>query len=364
MQLGVDPTGAMEHQHDLWNELLFNLDSTRFHKHRNYDTDPITLEDVICVVRDCLRPLGIVRGSEKQGGQDQTGLGPATWPVCFVVSVTLDGKEANVLNVWHHQALDAGDDLVLRLKPMPVRPYTLNHYYKHVVRQNWSSEYSNTHIWQLVPDKFHLENGRVLSESINLTENLKIFRGEEIPSETNWQELGWWHIGKVQIMSPAYGPTEYWHDDLANMLRTNHLDMTLQPLFQRLPGGLARRPRQPRAEARLGVSLKEYAPAPLILDSLMHVKAQSLPALASFRLIRHEKPVLARSPLVSPRLFPLQRPVDVRPLSPPLADTMPPPPALDPAGPPRKKSRRKDVISGTLLKEDGSSENVQASMLA
>ena len=51
------------------------------------------------------------------------------------------------------------------------------------------------------------------------------------PNAAYWQELGFWHIGRAQIMSGKYGVEEYWHNDMANDLRINHLDMTLQPVF-------------------------------------------------------------------------------------------------------------------------------------
>jgi hypothetical protein len=56
-----------------------------------------------------------------------------------------------------------------------------------------------------------------------------------ITSKFAWQELGFWHIGRSQIMTGKYGIEEYWHNDLANCLKTNHLDITLQPMFQQLP---------------------------------------------------------------------------------------------------------------------------------
>lgn len=104
--------GMVPGTNDLWSELLYNLDSMHFPKvpARDYSpgAQPITLTDIIHIVRNCIRPFGIVRGSEKQGGQNESTMSPATWPVCFVVSITLDGKESNVLNVWHNKNLSAG----------------------------------------------------------------------------------------------------------------------------------------------------------------------------------------------------------------------------------------------------------------
>lgn len=266
LQLGFGPETDKS---NLWAELFHNLDKDRFGKpggmnSRDYQADPITFGDVIHVVRHCVRPFGITRGSEKQGGQDEATISPATWPVSFVVSLTLDGKESNVLNIWHHHELHAGNDLVLRLKLMPLRPYTLNHYYKGVKRQTWDLGREQKYVWQLVPDLFHIEMPSkqeitetaqglaTMPETVDRGGNrytpLREFRtfsveaGDQrrknflrVENEHPWQEFGYWHIGRSQVMTGKYGAEEYWHNDLANTLRTNHIDITLQPMFFQLP---------------------------------------------------------------------------------------------------------------------------------
>ena len=256
MQLGVNGNDSS----NLWLELLENMDRARFGRQggagRDYATDPLNLNDIIHVVRHCIRPFGITRGSEKQGGQDEATISPATWPVSFVVSLTIDGKESNVLNIWHNHDMSAGEDLVLRLKPMPIRPYTLNHYYKGVKRQAWDPRHlpdGRTHVWQLVPDLLTLEG---MTKKEDLAEHAKAVAGMprsfkrlgfhrtspyhrssgvKLENRFFWQELGFWHIGRSQVMTGKYGTEEYWHNDLANSLRTNHLDITFQPVFQACP---------------------------------------------------------------------------------------------------------------------------------
>ena len=274
VQIGVtdgNPAG------DLWSELLFNLDPSRFGKRtgvsgRDYRSDPLILSDLVHIVRNCIRPIGIARGSENQGGQNEVTMGAATWPVGFVISVTLDGKESNVLNLWHHADLSAGDDLVLALKLMPLRPYTLNHYFEGFKRQNWAlggGVDEERYVWQLVPAIAHLDpptkteadlaKRRIAVVDKNMLK-LGPFRGRDRPSvrglcsqvdeHTPWQELGYWHIGRTQIMTARYGVEEYWHNDQANSLRTNHLDITLQPYFARPPRGQAQIRAAARAAAR------------------------------------------------------------------------------------------------------------------
>ena len=265
VQLGVSAGNAAG---DLWSELLFNLDRTRFGKRmgaggRDYVANPLSLSDILHIVQHCIRPLGITRGSEKQGGQNEGTMGAATWPVSFVVSITIDGKESNVLNLWHHTNLSAGDDLVLCLKLMPLRPYTLNHYYKGVKRQSWAfseKEAQKEHyVWQLVPALANLEPPSDLEADVRAARKrlgeikesfreLPVFphrldsisgkrvtRRKDVDETTPWQDLGFWHVARTQVMTSRYGVEEYWHNDLANSLRTNHLDITLQPYFTTPP---------------------------------------------------------------------------------------------------------------------------------
>ena len=151
-----------------WDKLLRQLDkffpgdATR---HYNF-------ADLKRVVRHLIRPFGIAHGSEKQGGQHEGSHSAGTWPVSFVVSLTLDGKDANVLNIWSNHDVEAGSDLVLRLKPVPIPPggkYTLDHWGKSLVDKTFTPNTMRgpndrhaprriTHVWQLVPRR-HLFAG-------------------------------------------------------------------------------------------------------------------------------------------------------------------------------------------------------------
>ena len=226
-----------------WFDLLHDLDQDAFPEvgHR------LSLHDLRHIVRDLIRPFGVVRGSERQGGQDETGNSPATWPVNFVANLVLDGKERNVVNIWHYHDISAGDDLVLRLKPMRIpqegHGYTLNHYYKKFVQQNFQSVNQvmpnpPTHVWQLVPDVFHLEH-----EPDPLPAGARLPPGLGLPQGYCWQEFGFWHIGRSQVMFRKYAEQEYYFNDMANQLKINHLDMTFEPTWTKVPGEEAEGPR-------------------------------------------------------------------------------------------------------------------------
>ena len=406
MQLGV--TNDNE---NLWTELLSNLDKARFGRQggagRDYTADPINLGDVIHVVRHCIKPFGVTRGSEKQGGQDEGTLSAATWPVSFVVSLTIDGKESNVLNIWHHHELHAGNDLVLRLKPMPVRPYTLNHYYKAVKRQAWDAQVvaqaGAPFVWQLVPDLLDLDYppqaqreaaARILEQMPNALRALDLLKNPIPGGEQRdvrvlfgehgvWQELGYWHIGRSQIQTGKYGVEEYWHNDLANSLRTNHLDITFQPIFQSVPltrdlepvnfeerriqaepaevaprawqpslglerlGQRQARPVPPRAAARPPPPVAEAQQQPevepdwlgrLDFSSSTAEDDEGAPPSALGLLTSADKPSVVEAPVVEP--------------------------LLDQGGNKKRPTKRgRSLVGGSLLKADGTSEPSTASML-
>jgi len=225
-----------------WFDLLHDLDQYQYPTHGVQ----LTLWDLRYITRDLIVPFGIARGSEKQGGQDEVGLSAATWPVNFVTNLVLDGHERNVVNYWHYHDISAGDDLVFRLKPMPIprgkKGYTLNHYYKGFVQHNYESYFlqnlggtAASHVWQLVPDVFSLESHPENDET-NGDPSIKMPEGFEVPKNYIWQEQGYWHIGRSQVMFRKYAMEEYYNDDMANQLKVNHMEMTFEPSYCKIPG--------------------------------------------------------------------------------------------------------------------------------
>ena len=138
--------------------------------------------------------------------------------------------------------ISAGDDLVLRLKPMPIPQgrecYTLNHYHKNVVQQNLGNclqeglgSLRATHVWQMVPDVFSLDN-----PGENAAAGVVLPDGFGVPRDYVWQEHGYWHIGRSQVMFRKYAEREYYNNDMANQLKLNHMDMTFEPSWHCAPG--------------------------------------------------------------------------------------------------------------------------------
>jgi len=239
---GMQICTKLQETRGAWDRLFNYLDKARFPGPRLGNEHVYNFEDIRHLCRHLCRPFGVAHGSEKQGGQHEGGLGPVTWPVPFVISLVLDGKDANVVNIWHRFNVEAGNDLVLRLKLVPLPPgnkYTLNHYGKGLIEKSFSENLMNqitaaggyrvTHIWQMVPDVFSLWlEPQLIPQQVDPQFTVQ---GRRFV----WQQEGYWHIARAQIHCKKYGTEEYYYNDMANNLRTGHMDLTFQPTFLALP---------------------------------------------------------------------------------------------------------------------------------
>ena len=249
---GIQICTQLDETRAKWDQLLHYLDKRRF----SGAARAYTYADLKHIVRHLVKPFGIAHGSEKQGGQHEGSLSPVTWPVSFVISLTLDGKEANMVNIWHKHDVEAGADLVLRLKPVPLpHKYTLNHYHKNLAVKQFSPNlleqirrlppgrgHDIGHVWQLVPDVFELSVD-------DYYQNLRMPRGFETQGVSPyWQQEGFWHIAKAQVHCKKYGNEEFYFNDMANNLRTGHLDVTFQPSFYAVPHRVLGRQNQPATQ--------------------------------------------------------------------------------------------------------------------
>ena len=94
-----------------------------------------TLEEVMdsfrvraeLLVRDHFRPIGVVIGSEKQGGQHQVSQKTVSWPAAYIVTISIDGRNENLCNYWRHLDVSSGSELGFFVKLMQKHTYTLNY---------------------------------------------------------------------------------------------------------------------------------------------------------------------------------------------------------------------------------------------
>ena len=112
------------------------------------------------LVRDNIKPLGICSTSEKQGGQHETGFKPVQAAASFYVTLTVDGQNRDLVNIWRGVDVEGGDLLLVQLEytektdaaTQPItQNYVLNHYYKAFVQRTVQMHQDVIGLFQLVP---------------------------------------------------------------------------------------------------------------------------------------------------------------------------------------------------------------------
>ena len=92
------------------------------------------------VIRDIIKPFGICSTSEKQGGQHEVGWKPVQAAANFYVTLTVDGQNRDLVNVWNNINVEGGEQLTLELEWCTANAanYVLNHYYKGYIKKHMS----------------------------------------------------------------------------------------------------------------------------------------------------------------------------------------------------------------------------------
>jgi hypothetical protein len=214
------------------------------------------------VIRDCIKPVGICSTSEKQGGQHEVGFKPVQAAASFFVTMTVDGQNRDLVNIWRHVDVEGGDQLTLHLEwcnsAQGSTHYVLNHYYKGWVAKTIKfpgydrGRQMRAGRFQLVPRVFRLlstdnekpeENAWYKEEWSNLARLMYQLPGRVAPPDPydrvladivhglkDDHEFGFWHIGqsytKVKNFSDIAAPT----DDMA-MLQGQLLQINFAPVW-------------------------------------------------------------------------------------------------------------------------------------
>jgi len=195
------------------------------------------------VIRDHIKPYGVCSTSEKQGGQHETGYKPVQAAASFYVTLTVDGQNRDVVNIWRGVDVKGGDFLILQLDLVkcPTK-YVLNHYYKGYIQRaapRTSTESSEID-FQLVPGV----NSSAFSNPFYFSENLSSVLGlvgpwssHDANNVINWLNLynnrinGYWHIGQTYSMKQKFDSDSVPHDDMA-MTRGPIMQINFAPVWQ------------------------------------------------------------------------------------------------------------------------------------
>ena len=220
-------------------------------------------------LQDYVRPLGVVIGSEHQGGQHQgDNRGAVDFLVDYVVTILVDGLCDNLVNLWKRAEIKAGDDLLLVLagtqledhvhektdehtgthglvahktglvhnqfnvdsaayggldpayfaKPTQRNKYVLNHYAKG--KRSMMFEKNVSLLYEVVPTtSSEIEEGYFLGAS--------------------HRNRGMWHVARSQVQSrrqPAMdSDMQTFRNDNANMMGGALLQATIAPTWKSAP---------------------------------------------------------------------------------------------------------------------------------
>jgi hypothetical protein len=170
------------------------------------------------IVRRKIIPIGICAMSEKQGGQHEVGLKPVQAAASFYTTLTVDGQNRDLVNIWRSIDISAGDFLILRLdflhrgekNPNTKRVYMLNHYYKDTVTKTLLMNPQTKGTLQLLPDVFSVgytrKQDKYYDELVRVLSNCTLAE-----CALDYRQQGYWNIGqtytKKQCFSDSRAPT-------------------------------------------------------------------------------------------------------------------------------------------------------------
>lgn len=169
------------------------------------------------LIRDNIKPIGICSTSEKQGGQHETGFKPVQAAASFFVTLTVDGQNRDLVNIWRGVDVEGGDLLLVQLQykentasgAQITQSYTLNHYYKSFVQRSLQMHESVIGLFQLVPGVL-----RTAFEPINkqaykcfADENYKILKDNWMRHASRNRRAGGFYMCNLQL--PNYADNNY-----------------------------------------------------------------------------------------------------------------------------------------------------------
>ena len=211
------------------------------------------------LIRDNIKPLGICSASEKQGGQHETGLKPVQAAASFFVTLTVDGQNRDLVNIWRAVDVEGGDLLLVQLQYSErdaqgnrsiSQNYVLNHYYKGWVQRSMQMEDSCKGLFQLVPGVWRTAFGKRKTSNLDTEwqnfvvaqlrarrwrgdvsdQHLKKVSAVMLDSVMDNRNLGYWHIGQVYNKQGHFATEEVPTDDM-QMTKGQLLQINFAPVW-------------------------------------------------------------------------------------------------------------------------------------
>jgi hypothetical protein len=238
-------------QSHAWGRLLICFDAEKRANHilKEAEPDKFVVTTFRCqlllqeIVRQKIIPLGICAMSEKQGGQHEVGLKPVQAAASFFTTLTVDGQNRDLVNIWRSIDINAGDFLILRLDFMhedknihTKRPYTLNHYYKETIMKTLVMHAKTRGTLQLVPDVFSSSYQRTQDWYFEALK-LHLDNDDILRSALDYRQLGYWHIGQTYTKKLSFsGPRAPTNDN--EMMQGQLLQINFAPVWKGKTEGL------------------------------------------------------------------------------------------------------------------------------
>jgi hypothetical protein len=184
------------------------------------------------IIKFHIKPFGICAGSEKQGGQHEGRDKPVQAAASYFTTLTVDGQNRDLVNIWRNNEIEGGDQLIMHLAPVRRSStvlYTLNHYNHGTVSKYMNFPKLNFCVIQIIPTFFkagelpeYYRNEQdsvykqVFGDMLKGAENIKKKDGS---SNENQQEnfinlmkmlldhrsSGFWHCAQTYTKSARYG---------------------------------------------------------------------------------------------------------------------------------------------------------------
>lgn len=227
-------------------------------KYKNGIHDAAVQEVVEWIFANRVVPWGVAAGSEKQGGQHEMTLAPVTGAASHMSTLTLDGRNFDIINIWSNVQVHAGDLLTFHLQrvalPKRAKVYGLNHYYKSMTveaspftlqdKQRMDCLYSDdlskvlspdnhVQIWQVEPSTrrtMHTEHKGDAWVDYSLLHNV-LFRavsGYRPPTTTTANRL-YWKVAQTFVQKPQNIPHDSSDDRV--FLRSQLLEVNYAPIL-------------------------------------------------------------------------------------------------------------------------------------
>lgn len=180
------------------------------------------------IIKFHIRPFGICAGSEKQGGQHEGRDKPVQAAASYFTTLTVDGQNRDLVNIWRNNEIEGGDQLILHLAPVTRSStvlYTLNHYNHGTVSKHMNftfKSFSNI-VHQLIPMFFKAgtepENytneinmvqkicatAEGMDVNINIPKEIKEDMLQSFKNKFDYRIRGYWHCGQTHTKSARYG---------------------------------------------------------------------------------------------------------------------------------------------------------------